>query len=216
VDIESQRIIEEILKKSFPQFKIFTEEKIANDDYPLGELFWIVDPLDGTHNYIAGLPFYGISIALADSNSFHLGVIYLPFFDTLFWAVKQQGAYCNDAKIEVSKNKEFSKSMITYDNQFYLSQRGLKIYERLIENAFTTRITGSAVYDLSLIVNGKIDARIWNSTKICDIAAGLVLVTEAGGRMTDFEGEAVNLSCREVIASNGKVHDRVISILNEE
>ena len=216
VDIESQKIIEGLLKKGFPQFKIFTEEKIAGGDYPSGELFWIVDPLDGTHNYIAGLPFYGISIALADLNCFYVGVIYLPFFDALFWAVRGQGAYCNGAKIEVSKNNEFSKSMVTYDNQFYLSPKSLKIYERLIENSFTTRITGSAVYDLCLIANGKIDARIWNNTKICDIAAGLVLVTEAGGRMTDFKSRAVNLSCGEVVASNSKVHDKVISILNEE
>lgn len=213
-DIESQKMLERILKKETPSYRVFTEERNIQKGYPSGELFWIVDPLDGTHNYIAGLPFYGVSIALADLNHFYVGVVYLPFFDSLYWAVKQHGAYCNGEIIKTSENNDFSKSMITYDNQFYLAPKSFESYQRLIERSFTTRIIGSAAYDLCLIAAGKIDARIWNNTKICDIAAGVTLITEAGGRITNFSGNPVNLSPCDAIASNGKVHDEIIAILN--
>lgn len=213
VDIASQEMIEGILKKEFPDYKIFTEERSVKEEYPSGELFWIIDPLDGTHNYIAGLSFYGVSIALADLNSFYVGVIYLPAFDSLFWAVRQQGAYCNGQPIKASSNDDFSKSMITYDNQFYLAAQSFTRYQKLIEKTFTTRIIGSAVYDMTLISTGKIDARIWNSTKICDVAAGIVLLNEAGGRITDFKGNPLSLSVCDAIASNSYVHNEIITIL---
>lgn len=212
-DIESQKIIESVLKKEFPDYKIFTEEKSMKEKYPPGKLFWIIDPLDGTHNFIAGLPFYGVSIALADLNSFHVGIIYLPAFNSLFWAVRHEGAYCNGQPIKTSNNDDLSKSMITYDNQFYLAAQSFTRYQKLIEKTFTTRIIGSAVYDLALILTGKIDARVWNSTKICDVAAGIVLMNEAGGRITDFKGNPLSLSACDVIASNGYVHNDIIAIV---
>lgn len=216
MDIESQKIIESTLKKELPHYRVFTEEKNTQEEYPRGELFWIVDPLDGTHNYIAGLPFYGVSIALADLNHFYLGVIYLPVFDSLFWAVKKHGAYCNGRRVETSKNNDLSKSMVTYDNQFYLTPGSFTRYHRLIETSFTTRIIGSAAYDLCLIASGKIDARIWNNTKIYDIAAGATIIDEAGGRITDFKGNPLNLSASNVIASNGNVHEQIIVLLKND
>ena len=215
-DIESQKIIESILKGELPGYQSYSEEKRIQEGYSTDKPFWIVDPLDGTHNYIAGLPFFGVSLALVDVNYFYLGVIYLPVFDTLFWALRKEGAYCNGKRIETSKNNDLSKSMITYDNQFYLNPRSLTLYERLIEKSFTTRIFGSAVYYICLVASGKIDARIWNSTKICDIAAGIPLINEARGRITDFQGKPVSLSCGNVIASNGFVHDEILTILNSD
>lgn len=212
-DIESQKIIESILKGELPGYQSYSEEKRIQEGYSTDKPFWIVDPLDGTHNYIAGLPFYGVSIALADIHDFYVGVIYLPAFDSLFWAVKNFGAYCNDEKIKCSQNHELSKSMITYDNNFYLNPDILKNYKKLIDKSFTTRITGSAAYDLCLVASGKIDARIWNSTKTCDVAAGVTIIREAGGRITDFNDAPLNLAVKDVIASNGKVHDEIIRII---
>lgn len=215
-DIESERIIENILNNWSFGYQIYSEEKRTHEGYPSDRPFWIVDPLDGTHNYIAGLPFYGVAIALVDMSDFYVGVIYLPYFDSLFWAVKNSGAYCNDEQIHASQNSELSKSLITYDNNFSLAQGSFANYKKLADKAFTTRIIGSAAYDLCLVASGKIDARVWNSTKICDIAAGVTIISEAGGRITDFSGTPINLSVKEAIASNGRVHDEIIRTIGAE
>ncbi len=214
-DVRSEKVIETILKKEFLDFKIFTEEQRIQERYPTGEPFWIVDPLDGTHNFIAGLPFFGTSIAFADLNNFYIGVIYLPVFDLLLWAVDQQGAYCNGKRIGVSNNSDFSKSMVMYDNQFYLTQKSFMNYQALVENSFTTRIIGSAVYDIYLVASGKVDARVWNNTKICDIASGVTLISEAGGFITNFKGRHLSLSeHNDVIASNAKVHNQIMGLIS--
>ncbi|MCD4693463.1 MAG: inositol monophosphatase [Calditrichales bacterium] len=211
VDVECQRLSAKLLEESF-SYPVLSEE-IRENKLP-DELCWIVDPVDGTHNFIAGLPLFGVSIALADENTFYLGVIYLPFFDKLFFAVKGQGAFCNESLLSVSTNSELEKSMITYDNQFHFDKNIMHRYELLQERVFTTRILGSAIYDFSLIVSANIDARIWNNTKMFDFAAGVVIVEEAGGIVTDFQGNSVDLFSKEIIASNGRIHNKIIEILN--
>jgi myo-inositol-1(or 4)-monophosphatase len=146
-------------------------------------------------------------------DNFYIGVIYLPFFDSLFWAVDSHGAYCNEQKIKTSTNNDLSKSMVTYDNQFYLAEKTFQNYQRLVDKSFTTRIIGSAVYDICLVSQGTIDARIWNNTKICDVAAGVTIISEAGGRITDFDNNPVNTNTSDVIASNGNIHDELVTIL---
>ena len=121
VDLECQNLSYELLRKDF-QYEILSEEKKTQDEIGT-ELFWIIDPVDGTHNYISGLPNFGVSIALATKKEFLLGVIYLPYFDEMYYAVKNQGAFMNDEKIQVSKNNDLEKSMITFDNQFYLNKK---------------------------------------------------------------------------------------------
>ncbi len=214
VDIECQQTALQLLGKKF-SYKVLSEEQRNIDKLP-NNLFWIVDPLDGTHNFISGLPNFGVSIALADQTEFLLGVIYLPFFDQMYYAMKDNGAFMNGKQLYVSDNKDLEKSMVTYDNQFYLSKKSFVRYKKLIENCFTTRILGSAIYDFSLIASAKIDARIWNNTKIFDFAAGVRIVREANGKVTGFNGEEVHLDSREIIASNGLVHDYLIRILNEK
>ena len=158
VDLECQNISYELLRKDF-QYEILSEEKKTQDEIGT-ELFWIIDPVDGTHNYISGLPNFGVSIALATKKEFLLGVIYLPYFDEMYYAVKNQGAFMNDEKIQVSKNNDLEKSMITFDNQFYLNKKSFDVYKKIVDSCFTTRILGSAVYDFCLIASGKVDARV--------------------------------------------------------
>lgn len=214
VDMQSQEIISKILKDKYPDYGIITEEKRLNEVTTSNN--WIIDPIDGTHNYIAGLPFSGISIGLMKENEFYLGVIYLPIEDNLFYAVKGKGAYCNGRAIYVSHNQDLSKSIINYDNQFYLAEKAFDYYKLLTQQAFTTRIFGVATRDLCFIASGKIDGRIWNSTKICDIAAGIVILTEAGGKITNFDGSPCNINSKSVVASNGHVHNQLLNIFNEK
>ena len=213
VDILSQNLIIEKLLKSFPEYAIISEEKSMEKNTK--DLTWIIDPLDGTHNYIVGLPFFGISIALADRGNYYLGIIYFPMLDKLYHAIKGKGAFCNDDKIFTSTNNDLSKSMVAYDNQFNDSNLALNNLQLIANESFTVRIFGSATNDLCLIASGRIDARVWISTKIVDIAAGHVIVSEAGGKVTDFNGDTVGIECEQVIATNGTVHDSLISILNK-
>ena len=211
IDLESQSLIMEALGKDFPTYQFLAEETRYHKE--ISSLTWVIDPLDGTHNYISGIDNIGVSIALVSKHSFHIGVIYLPLKNLLLYAIEGQGAYCNDTKITVSNNTDLKKSMVAYDNQFYLDRNILKNYERLIASAFTTRIFGVATYDIALIAMGKIDARIWNCTKLVDIAAGNVIISEAGGKMTDFKNEPLSLmNVKQVIASNGLVHDDLIKL----
>ena len=212
VDLECQNLSYELLRKDF-QYEILSEEKKTQDEIET-ELFWIIDPVDGTHNYISGLPNFGVSIALATKKEFVLGVIYLPYFDEMYHAVKNQGAFMNDEKIQVSKNNDLEKSMITFDNQFYLNKKSFEVYKKIVDNCFTTRILGSAVYDFCLIASGKVDARVWNNTKVFDFAAGITIVNEAGGSVTDFGGNQINLDTHDILASNSFVHQELLSTIN--
>jgi myo-inositol-1(or 4)-monophosphatase len=213
VDLECQNISYELLRKDF-QYEILSEEKKTQDEIET-ELFWIIDPVDGTHNYISGLPNFGVSIALATKKEFLLGVIYLPYFDEMYYAVKNQGAFMNDQRINVSKNNNLEKSMITFDNQFYLNKKSFDVYKKIVDSCFTTRILGSAVYDFCLIASGKVDARIWNNTKVFDFAAGITIVNEAGGSVTDFNGNEINLDTHDILASNSFVHQELLTVIND-
>ncbi len=209
-DIESQNIIIRILSESFPEYGFLSEEKPSQEIN--SKPTWIIDPVDGTHNFISGIPFWGVSIGLMDESEFQAGVIYLPGEKRIFTAIKNQGAFCNGEKINVSNNQSLSDAVITYDNQFYLSNDALKNYEKLLNKAFTTRILGSAVKDLCLISEGIIDGRIWNNTKICDIAAGSVILEESGGKVTDFNGDKINIYTKQVVASNQSIHGQLLDI----
>ena len=212
VDLECQNLSYELLRKDF-QYEILSEERKTQDEIGT-KLFWIIDPVDGTHNYISGLPNFGVSIALATKKEFLLGVIYLPYFDEMYYAVKNQGAFMNGEKIQVSKNNDLEKSMITFDNQFYLNKKSFDVYKKIVDSCFTTRILGSAVYDFCLIASGKVDARVWNNTKVFDFAAGLTIVNEAGGKLTDFNGNEITLNSHDILASNSFVHQELLTVIN--
>jgi len=212
VDLECQNLSYELLRKDF-QYEILSEERKTQDEIGT-KLFWIIDPVDGTHNYISGLPNFGVSIALATKKEFVLGVIYLPYFDEMYYAVKNQGAFMNGEKIQVSKNNDLEKSMITFDNQFYLNKKSFDVYKKIVDSCFTTRILGSAVYDFCLIASGKVDARVWNNTKVFDFAAGLTIVNEAGGKLTDFNGNEITLNSHDILASNSFVHQELLTVIN--
>ena len=212
VDMEAQEAILAVMETNYPGYGIITEERRFNSGVEGKN--WIIDPMDGTHNYIAGLPFSGVSIGLAKDNDFLLGVIFFPMEQRLYYAEKGKGAFLNDEPIAVSQNQELSKAMVTFDNQFHLNKKSFDYYKKLVERAFTTRILGTATNDVCMTAEGKIDGRIWVNTKICDIAAGIVILTEAGGRITNFDGTPCTLDSKQVVASNGKIHDELLAVVN--
>jgi len=214
VDIASEKAIIETIRKTFPSHIIISEE--LGESVGRGEYVWIIDPLDGTHNYVHGQPTYGISIAVARDSDVIIGVIYLPFYDELFYAVKGCGAFTNNGeKISVSSIDDLRNAYILYDPQLHKRFDMFDNLQKLYNKCFTIRIIGSAVYDSCSVACGRAEARIWHKTKTVDVAAGTLLVREAGGKATDFKGRPYKIGMTEVIVSNGKIHDKLVQILSK-
>ncbi len=211
VDLESEKLIIDRLKKAFPNYSFISEEMGAEEgkeDYT-----WIIDPVDGTHNYAFGQPYFGISIALAHAGEIVLGIINLPAYNEIYHAKKGGGAYCNNTPIHVSDINKLSESYIFYDPQLHKREDTFDNLIKLYPQTFTMRIIGCAVIDAASVSVGRGEARIWHNTKLVDVAAGQLLVQEAGGKATNFKGEPLTLKTTEVLLSNGKIHDQLINIL---
>jgi len=214
-DLASEKAIMDILKRNYPDSSILSEE--AGEIKGNG-LMWIIDPIDGTHNFMFGLPMYGISIAAyqMEQNKIIAGVIYLPEFDAMYAALLGGGAFLNDKGISVSKRENLTDCMVAYDNQFHKHKAMLINLGKLAPSCFTVRIFGSAVCDLAHVAEGVLDARVFHNTKLVDFAAGSLIVREAGGKVTNFKGEDVNLKTTDVVASNGKIHEQLCALLNSD
>ena len=214
VDLESEKRILQMIKETFPQHTFISEElgmERGREDY-----IWIIDPLDGTHNYIYGQPAFGLSIALAHQDEVILGVISLPFYGELFYAEKGRGAYLNNKPISPSNIAKLSEAYIFYDPQLHKRKDMFDNLVKLYPKCFTLRIFGCAVYDACSVASGRAEARIWHKTKTVDVAAGTLIVKEAGGKVTDFNGNPFSLGSTEVIVSNGKIHDELVDILKHK
>ena len=213
VDIAAEEKIIGLIKKACPQDSILSEEgrgKIA-----IGSDFkWIIDPLDGTHNYIKGITVFGVSIALEFKNEVVLGVIYMPLANELYTAEKGKGAYLNNKKISVSE-RDLSRATLSYDSSIrYNKKPMIDCLERVSDKVFNIRMFGSSVRSLSYVAEGKIDLAIEFNDKPWDFAAGLILVEEAGGRATDLRGNKWSIASAGYVASNGIVHEDILTIIN--
>ena len=211
IDLAAERKIVELIKEKYPQDNILSEEnkfKISDSDFR-----WIIDPLDGTHNYIHQIELFGISIALEFKNEIILGVIYLPVTKKLYVAEKNKGTYLNGRRINVSQRKLENSTMV-YDSSIrYNKKPALSTLEKIADRVFNIRMFGSSVYHLSYIAEGKIDLDIEFNDKLWDFAAGLLLIEEAGGKATDFAGKKWNSKTKGYIASNGIIHRDVLKII---
>ena len=214
IDLAAERKIVEIIKEKYPQDNILSEE---NKFQTFKSNFrWIIDPLDGTHNYIHKIEIFGTSIALEFKKEVILGVIYLPLTDKLYLAEKGKGAYLNGTKIKVSR-KNLKNATIVYDSSIrYHKKPALSTLEKIVDRVFNIRMFGSSVYHLSYIAEGKIDLDIEFNDKLWDFAAGLLLIEEAGGKATDFQGKKWNSKTKGYIASNGIVHEDVLKIMGRK
>jgi myo-inositol-1(or 4)-monophosphatase len=213
-DLLAEKKILAILQKAFPKHQILTEE---SGKYGRSVFCWVVDPLDGTSNYLRGIPIFGISIALLFKDEIQLGVIYLPQTDELFWAEKGKGAYLDGQKIQVSKTNELKKTATTLE--WGRSEKDRKYFGRILAQLLprvgTTKHLGSSVYNFSMLARGRIDAMMDQGARIWDHAAGILLVKEAGGKVTDFKGKPWSLGGDKILATNGtKIHEEILKILN--
>lgn len=207
-DIKSEEKIIKILEKSFPSHNIHGEEKgLINKK---SNYTWYVDPLDGTSNYSRNIPLFGISIGLIKDGEPILGVLFFPVLNLLVHAEKGKGAYANNKKIHVS-NRILKKAL-------YYSGRQLKgklqIKEKITKKIGLVKIIESSSFEFAQIAMG--DAELYLLESILhDVSAGVVIVREAGGKVTDEKGKEWNSASKYIVASNNKIHKEVIKILEK-
>ena len=208
VDKASEEQIIAALQALLPESGFIAEEGTNNKK---GERFnWVIDPLDGTTNYIQGLPIYAVSIGLLDNNELVLGVVYEVGHDESFYAWKNGGAYLNGAPIQVSKRDDIHDALLATGFP-YSNFEQLDAYLELLKWAMTdsrgVRRLGSAATDLAYVACGRFDAFFEYDLKAWDVAAGAVIIKEAGGVVADFKGGDQYLFGKEMVASNAVLGD---------
>ena len=197
-DTNAEKIIIEELMKAKKNYSIISEEdgsKINSDS----ENVWIIDPIDGTSNFLHGIPHFAISIALKSNNEIISGLIYDPIKDEMFYAEKNSGAFFNNQRIKVSKKKEIENCLFATGGK-----------EKVISD-FITRKTGSAALDMAYVAAGRYDGYFQNNLNLWDVAAGIIIIKEAGGIVNE-----INLSINnniKIIASSSRINEKMLEKL---
>ncbi|MCR4783338.1 MAG: inositol monophosphatase [bacterium] len=208
VDKKSEEIIFSFIRKHFPEHSILGEEE-GQVTGQSNRSRWIVDPIDGTTNFAAGYPFFAISIAYEEDGQVRAGLVYDPYHDELFKAIKGGGAFLNDQPIHVSHQTDLIDSLLVTGFPYNVSSSPdihLGLFRDLILKARGVRRDGSAALDLCYIACGRFDGYWELGLSPWDVAAGILIVHEAGGLVTDFLGKPHNILYRDLIASNGRLH----------
>lgn len=212
-DKMSEDLIIEAISRRFPDHGILSEESAAKNEQ--ASIRWVIDPLDGTTNYAHGFPFFCVSIALEQDGQVVLGVIYDPVREELFTAERRGGAFCNGQKLHVSTVQDLSRSLLAtgfpYDIRVS-KNNNLNFFNAMAVKAQAIRRPGAAALDLAYLASGRIDGFWELKLKPWDTAAGCLLVTEAGGVISDMEGMAWNLFSSGLVASNGLIQDQMMEV----
>ena len=215
VDKNSEIRIVNQLRELLPEAGFITEEGTATLQDEL--LYWIIDPLDGTTNYIHDNAPYCVSIALRNKEELLLGVVYECCRDELYWAYKGSKAYLNDEEIHVSDIEKMDDAFIALGFPYNSSQYhsiATSLVNKLYGNVGGLRLMGSAAVELCYVAAGRFEARIEGFLGLWDFSAGALILQQAGGKVTDFSGDASCLNGQEVLASNGKLHDELIKTMH--
>lgn len=213
-DLKSEKYIISALRKKFPDYNIISEESGEmnnNSDYT-----WLIDPLDGTTNFTIRSPFFAINIALLYKNEIKLGIGYAPVLKELYYTEKGRGVYLNNHKIKVSEDKKVHNSVILYCTGGTKKDPSelKKITTAFEMKAQSLKQFGAAMLELAYVAAGRVESIMIMGAKTWDLAVGVLMVREAGGRVTDFDGKEWDLSSKNMLATNGKIHSEVIKIIN--
>jgi len=213
LDREAEEIIIGKIKAKFPDHGILAEESGTeglDKDY-----IWIIDPLDGTHNFIRNIDIFGVSIGVVHKQKeFVSGVIYMPKSKELYSAEKGQGAYKNEVKISVSSNSNLKQCSIAFDSSIRYSPKPmLATLEDLANQVFNLRMFGSSARHLSYVAEGVLDFAVEFHDRPWDFAGGVCIIEEAGGRLSDLRGDPLTYKTIGYVASNRNIHDQVVEIV---
>ena len=216
VDQAAENAIIDVLLEAYPGHAILAEESGRERGARHSEYVWIIDPLDGTTNFIHGFPVYAVSIALAFKGKVEQAVVYDPTRNDMFYASRGRGAFLNDRRLRVSKRTRISDSLIGTGFPFRKGdnfKRYVKMFEEVMQSCAGLRRPGAAALDLCYVAAGYYDGFFETGLNPWDIAAGSLMITEAGGLIGNFTGEADFLYQREVVAGNPKVYGQLVQIL---
>ena len=218
-DIAAERLIVERIRSYHPRHAILTEE--SGDVVSLGdagsEYKWVIDPLDGTTNYAHGYPVFCVSIALEHEGRVVLGVVYDPTRDELFAAERGQGATLNGRSLRVSETDELNGALLCTGFPYDVRDRGdfARHFRNFIMRAQSVRRDGAAALDLAYVAAGRFDAFYEEGLRPWDVAAGVLLVEEAGGRVTHYDGSPFRIYTPPIAASNGLIHEAMLEVLRQ-
>jgi myo-inositol-1(or 4)-monophosphatase len=216
VDIACQERIIKLIRKRYPEDDIVSEEQLNRFDGTQNR--WIIDPLDGTTNYAHGYPFFCTSIAYEVKGEIVLGVVYNPIFRELFTGQKGLGAYRNNKRIQVSGMKDLKKSLLSTGFPYDIAtskENNINHFINFLYQAQAVRRDGSAALNLCYTACGRFDGFWEMKLSPWDMAAGTLIVEEAGGTVTDFDGSAFSIYKNALIASNGLIHQEMVRVLKD-
>jgi myo-inositol-1(or 4)-monophosphatase len=217
VDQAAEQAIIDVLLEAYPAHGILAEESGRSRGNKSSEYVWIIDPLDGTTNFVHGFPVYAVSIALAHRGVVQQAVVYDPTRNDLFYASRGRGAFLNDRRLRVSKRTRLADALVGTGFPFRRGdnfKRYVKIMEEVMQACAGLRRPGAAALDLCYVAAGWYDGFFETGLNPWDVAAGSLMITEAGGLVGNFTGEADYLYQREVVAGNPKVYGQLVQLLS--
>src|SRR2546421_7193901 len=215
-DLAAERLIVERIRSHYPRHAILAEEAgdVAREG-PASDYKWIVDPLDGTTNYAHGYPCFCVSIGLEHKGELEIGVVYDPIRDEMFAAERGQGASLNGRRISVSRTLNLSAALLCTGFPYDVRERNefARHFANFIMAAQGVRRDGAAALDLAYVAAGRFDGFWEEGLKPWDVAAGALILEEAGGRGSNYQGGALNIYLPPIVASKGLVHGQMMQVL---
>lgn len=207
-DLAAERAVVALLREGSPHALIVTEEAASELEPQPGQLAWYIDPLDGTTNYARGLPGFSVSIAAARDGVVQCGVVYDPLLDLLFTAQRGEGAFCNGGRLSVSQTSEMADAMVLLDWPRDPTPRAAMadLLRAVAPEVDAVRSRGSAAFGMCAVASGWADAYFQLTLQPWDVAAGWLMVEEAGGKVSDLAGDPSTLHHGNWLVTNGRVH----------
>ncbi len=223
-DIASEQFLIKELGLLLPEASFFAEEsgksQASREATPgtagSGAYCWVIDPLDGTTNFAHHVPYFCISVALTYHDKPILGIIYQPILEEFFYAEKGRGSYLNGVKISVARENELAKSMVAVGFPYAKNKQFMELIaglQRILPQTSSLRCYGAVALDLAYVAAGRLDGAFFEGLGWWDVAAGIVLIEEAGGRVTDFQGQDVGPSYESLVAANREMHEKMLPLL---
>ncbi|HSK11632.1 MAG TPA: inositol monophosphatase family protein [Phnomibacter sp.] len=216
-DHAADRAIIDVIHKNFPDHFILSEE---TGNVPTDSAYkWIIDPIDGTINFAQGIPICCVSIGIEKDGEMIMGAVHAPFLNEYYFAEKGKGALLNERPIKVSEQTELLRSCLVtgFPYSYIDHQNGpLQVFERFIRKGVPVRRLGSAAIDLCWVAAGRFDGFYEHHLNAWDSAAGFLIVEEAGGKVTDLKGDHYSPYQPQICATNGKIHEELLKVVNDE
>lgn len=219
IDKDSQSLIIKNLKKILPEADFLAEEEKKHHNRPYKQFRWIIDPLDGTTNFVHGFPFFCVSIALQENADIILASVYDPLRKELFYAIKDKGSFLNKNRIYVSKTKKLKKSMVAtgFSYKFdHSNDNNIANFVKFLLSSQAVRRAGSAALDLCYVACGRFDGFWELDLNPWDTAGGMLIVREAGGKVTNFKGIEYSFNDKQILAANSLIHRQMRILLNRD